>query len=90
MLSFLENIKPKTKFTLPSDTNIVHRYVLFSYSIIFVGQPLFKLPISFCYEARIGWNSIVKKGLEDICHFTDRTFYLKFLQIWLGFSMKMR
>ena len=24
------------------------------------------------------WNSIVKPGPEDICHFNDRTFYLKF------------
>ena len=27
MLSFLENIKSKTKFTIPSGTNIVYNYV---------------------------------------------------------------
>ena len=35
-----ENIKCKTKFTLPSDKNIVW-YVLLIYSIIFAGQSLF-------------------------------------------------
>ena len=40
MLSFLENIKSKTKFTLPSDTNIVYSFVLLSYSTILAGQPL--------------------------------------------------
>ena len=38
LLSFLENIKSKkSKFTLPSDTNIDYKYVLLSYSIIFAG-----------------------------------------------------
>ena len=61
-----ENIKYKTKFILPSDTNIVNKYVLLSYSVIFAGQPL------FWYEAR----TIVKPGPVDIYHFNDRTFYL--------------
>ena len=35
------------------------------------------LQISFCYTKRgFGWNSIVKPGPEDICHFNDRTFFL--------------
>ena len=33
--------KYKTNLTFPSDTNIVYRYVLLVYSIIFAGQPLF-------------------------------------------------
>ena len=37
MLSFLENIKYKTKFTLPSDTNIVYRNILLVYAIIFAA-----------------------------------------------------
>ena len=41
MLSFLEKIKYKTKFTLQSDTIFAHRYVLIVHSIIFAGQPLF-------------------------------------------------
>ena len=46
LLSFLKNIKYKTKFTLPTDTKILNRYVLLVYSIISVGQNL------FCYEAQ--------------------------------------
>ena len=58
ILSFLENIKHMSKFTLPSDKNIVYRYVLLVYSIIYAGHPC--LQISFCYEARIRVDSIVK------------------------------
>ena len=40
-LSFLEKNKYKTNLTLPSDTNIIYRYVLLVYSIICAGQRLF-------------------------------------------------
>ena len=63
MISFLE----KTKFTLPSDTNIDYRYVLLPfYSIIFAGQ--FHLLRNDDRGVKPG------PGPEDICHFNnDRT-----------------
>ena len=69
MLSFLENIKYKKKITILSDTNIVYRYVLLVYSIIFAGQPLFTNFILL-------WSEDRKLGPEDICHFSDKLFYL--------------
>ena len=62
MISFLE----RTKFTLPIDTNIVYRYVLLVYSIIFAGQ--FHLLRNDDRGVKPG------PGPEDICHFNDRMF----------------
>ena len=68
MLSF----QCKTNLTPPSDTNIVYRYVLLVYSIIFAGQPLFTNFILLRSEDR----DAILAGPEDICHFNDKTFYL--------------
>ena len=56
MKSFFENIKCKTKFTLPSDKNIVW-YVLLIYSIIFAGQSLFT---NFASKRGQLWNVLRK------------------------------
>ena len=58
MLSFLENIKYKTKLTLQSDTIFVFRYVLLVHSIIFAGQPLFTNFILLRSEDRGGILSL--------------------------------
>ena len=73
--SFLENIKYKTNFILPSDTNIVYRHVFLVYFIIFAGQPLLTNFILLRSEDRVGIISLIRSG--DICHFNDRTFCVK-------------
>ena len=71
-LSFLENIKYKKKFTIPSDTNIF----TCSFHYYFAGQPLFTNFILLSSEDR-------KLGPDYICHFNDKIFiyHLTFLII---------
>ena len=63
ILSFIENIRYKANFTLPSDTNIVHRYVLLLYSIILLRS-----------DDRGGTNRI--RGGGSVILINDRIFYL--------------
>ena len=66
-----------TKFTLPKDTNIVFRYVLLVYSVIFAGQPLFTNLnlLHVLSEDRGGIPSLNRVRRTSVI-LNDRTFYL--------------
>ena len=70
ILSFLENIKHMSKFTLPSDKNIVYRYVLLVYSIIFAGHPWWILLLNLNHnpEDMIERFIYIKPGILTQAH----------------------
>ena len=76
MLPFLEKIQYKTNLTLPSDTNIVYRYVLSVDSIIFAGQPLFTNFILLQSDDRDGILLSNWVWRTSSCHFNNRMFDL--------------
>ena len=82
ILLFLKNIKYMAKCILPSDTNIVYRYLLLVYSIIFAGKPLMFINfILIRSEDRVGILSLNRVWRTSVILTIERSINFYFYRI---------